>query len=375
MTSHRVKALLAGLLLTCFVAMAWAQAPKACTDDDWPPWRQAKSALITAEGRVIDESDPRRITTSEGQSYGLFMALVHNEPALFRKLLHWTETRLANGDLGQQLPAWLWGRSDKGTWDVLDSNSASDSDLWIAYSLLEAGRLWNEVGYTLLANQLLMRIAQSEITTLEGLGAVLLPGQHGFRHDSHTRLNPSYLPPQVVKRIADHIRKPPWTDLADNAPDFLLQSSPTGIAPDWVTWTNGRFEAASDIEKQGSYDAIRVYLWIGMLNDQAKEAPALKAHFKAIEQYVDESGRVAERINWMTGEADSRAATGFSAALLPLLQSSPKYKGLLEYVQENRQHETGYYNTMLTLFGLAWNQGRYRFAADGKLLPSWEACQ
>ncbi|KAG1316525.1 hypothetical protein G6F63_016033 [Rhizopus arrhizus] len=39
----------------------------------------------------------------------------------------------------QRLPAWLWGREAKGGWQVLDSNPASDSDLWLAYALLEAG--------------------------------------------------------------------------------------------------------------------------------------------------------------------------------------------------------------------------------------------
>ena len=375
MTKQRLKAVLAAVLLTCSSMSAWGQATNSCMDADWQPWVRAKSKLITAEGRVVDESDPRRITTSEGQSYGLFMALVHNDTTLFRKLLHWTEMHLAGGDLGKQLPAWLWGRDDEGKWGVLDSNSASDSDLWIAYSLLEAGRLWNEVGYTLLANELLSHIAKSEVTTLDDLGVVLLPGEKGFRHDGRTRLNPSYLPPQVAKRIAEHVGRPPWTDLADNTSDFLRRTSPIGIAPDWITWTNGRFEAASDMEKQGSYDAIRVYLWIGMLDDGAEEAPALKTHFRAIERYVDKSGRVAERINWMTGEADSRASYGFSAALLPLLQSSAKYKNLLQYVQDVGGQETGYYNTMLALFGLAWDQERYRFSADGKLLPSWGACQ
>ncbi len=35
-------------------------------------------------------------------------------------------------------------KKDPDTWSVLDSNSASDGDIWMAWSLLEAGRLWKE---------------------------------------------------------------------------------------------------------------------------------------------------------------------------------------------------------------------------------------
>ncbi len=41
-------------------------------------------------------------------------------------------TTPAEGDLKQHLPGWLWGKKDDEQWTLLDSNSASDSDLWIA---------------------------------------------------------------------------------------------------------------------------------------------------------------------------------------------------------------------------------------------------
>ena len=33
------------------------------------------------------------------------------------------------------LPGWLWGKKSDDQWTVLDSNSASDSDLWIAFAI------------------------------------------------------------------------------------------------------------------------------------------------------------------------------------------------------------------------------------------------
>ncbi|MDZ9237727.1 glycosyl hydrolase family 8 [Escherichia coli] len=46
------------LLLAAFSVQA------ACT---WPAWEQFKKDYISQEGRVIDPSDARKITTSEGQ--------------------------------------------------------------------------------------------------------------------------------------------------------------------------------------------------------------------------------------------------------------------------------------------------------------------
>ncbi len=55
-----------------------------------------------------------------------------NDRAGFDKLLTGRRTTPAEGDLKQHLPGWLWGKKDDEQWTLLDSNSASDSDLWIA---------------------------------------------------------------------------------------------------------------------------------------------------------------------------------------------------------------------------------------------------
>ncbi len=118
-----------------------AAAPGAC--GDWAGYRTFVERFVQADGRVIDYSTPTQQTTSEGQSYGLFFALVANDRATFDRLLNWTRTNLAGNQFDPQnlrLPSWQWGRKADGSYGVLDPNSASDSDLWIAYDLLQAGR-------------------------------------------------------------------------------------------------------------------------------------------------------------------------------------------------------------------------------------------
>ena len=189
-----LRRLLPGLMLLCAFSTA-----ASC---DWPAWQQYQQFYLSDEGRVIDPSSPKRITTSEGQSYGMFFALVANDRPAFDKLLAWTENNLASGDLSAHLPAWLWGQDDNKAWKVLDSNSAADADLWIAYNLLEAGRLWQSRRYQTLGTLLLQRIGREEVANIPGLGLMLLPGKVGFVAEDRWRLNPSYLPPQLLARFA-----------------------------------------------------------------------------------------------------------------------------------------------------------------------------
>src|ERR1700756_2163419 len=50
---------------------------------DWPAYRIFVEHFVQADGRVIDYTSPQLKTTSEGQSYGLFFALVANDRATF----------------------------------------------------------------------------------------------------------------------------------------------------------------------------------------------------------------------------------------------------------------------------------------------------
>jgi endo-1,4-beta-D-glucanase Y len=148
MTRSRRPALKAPLLALGLLLAApnvEATVSAAC---GWPAWDGFKAHLLSADGRVIDASAPRQHTVSEGQAYALFFALVADDRASFERILQWTENNLAQGDFTAQLPAWQWGRRDDSSWGVLDANPASDADVWIAYTLGEAGRLWQQRRYS-----------------------------------------------------------------------------------------------------------------------------------------------------------------------------------------------------------------------------------
>ncbi|MGL4506980.1 MAG: cellulose synthase complex periplasmic endoglucanase BcsZ [Aeromonas sobria] len=280
------------LLLACSLQLAQA----GC---DWPEWEQFKDHYISEEGRVIDPADGRRITTSEGQSYGLFFALVNDDRETFERLLQWTEVQLARGDLTGFLPAWQWGTRSDGSLGVLDDNSAADSDLWIAYSLLEAGRLWQNHSYQSIGTMLLRRIAREEVARLPGLGPVLLPAPRGFSGEGRWTLNPSYLPPQLLARFAS--MQGPWQEMRTLLPALLTATAPRGFAPDWIDWQQASgWQVTEGKGSVGSYDGIRVYLWLGMLSEDDPAKEALVRHFHPMLAALTEPG-VPEPVDPQTG--------------------------------------------------------------------------
>jgi endoglucanase len=346
--------------------------------DRWPQWRQFKQLYVSDDGRVVDAST-QSITVSEGQAYALLFALIANDPQGFRKILRWTEDNLAAGDLSKALPAWKWGKAQDGAWRVLDRNSASDADLWMVYALDEAGKLWQAPQYPKVAQALSDLILAEETAVVPGLGPTLLPGPKGFVAQSSWRLNASYAPLQILREIAAAKRGEVWPALIDSSFKVIAGSSPHGFAADWIGYRDADgFVTDPETGSIGSYNAIRVYLWAGMLAEGDPHADKLTAVLKPMAEAALRA--VPERIDTRTLEMRGKAPLGFSAALLPLMthfKMSAAAQSIRRSVEssalKDNQH---YYSDVLSLFGLGWQEQRYRFDRQGRLHPEWsEPCR
>lgn len=338
----------------------------------WPEWERFKQDYIREDGRVVDPSTEKKVTTSEGQSYALFFALVANDQDTFAQLLEWTENNLARGDLTHQLPAWLWGKRDDQTWGVLDDNSASDSDTWIAYSLLEAGRLWDIREYETKGFFLLKRISQEETANLPGFGRMLLPGKVGFTHENKWKLNPSYQPLQLMRRFAPYSSE--WKDIEKNSFKLLQESSPHGFVPDWIWWQQPEgWEAAQGVAGMGGYDAVRSYLWAAMLPQADPQRVTLLKQWQPILNLVSSLGYPPERINVNTGKAEGYGNAAIAYALLPMAQENQSAKTAIEKkIADSPLDNNAYYSHVLMLFAKGWLDKRFYFDSQGQMQPNWK---
>lgn len=376
----RRTALLTGLGWLAPLALhAQAQPPSAAKlarGGQWPAWDHFKAQFVSEDGRVISNDDDGTRTYSEGQAYGLFFALVANDRKGFDAILRWTENNLSGGDLAARLPAWLWGRRPDGTWGVIDSNSASDADLWIAYALGEAGRIWKTPRYHDLGARLAMRLLAEETADLPGLGVTLLPAPRGFvEAEGRWKLNPSYLPLQVMHRLAALYPHAAWKPLAQSSEKVIAGASPKGFAPDWILYDAklGFLVDEKGKEKgQGGYNAIRVYLWVGMQHASSPGRKALLSALGGMARYVREQGHPPESIDVLSGQAAAAGPSGFSAAMLPFLRAQGDDAALeaqRRRLTANPVRPNAYYEQTLALFGLGWMEGWFRFSAAGQLLP------
>ena len=376
--------------LSAFTANANIPQAQSHDIDHARLWRAYISTFISSDGRVLDPQTGNR-TTSEGQSYALFFALVNNDRPLFNKLLAWTQNNLASGDLATHLPAWSWGQKKDGHWGTLDPNSAADSDLWIAYDLLEAGRLWNSPKYSTLGRQVATQIASREVADLPGFGEAIVPGPTGFRSGATWVLNPSYSPVFLLDRLALGDSLGIWASVSKEMPSLIERSTVKGFAMDWVCYTPGHgfSPCVSNGQKpqqpMGSYDAIRVYLWAGMLPEtNGAKARLLKA-LPGMGLYLGQHSAPPEKVNSDGIPGATDGPVGFSAGLLPYLQGISAESSFAQQLvriksqlnEKSNLYGTGfgsgptYYDQNLVLFGSGWIEKRFQFESNGELLVRW----
>ncbi|WP_425928059.1 cellulose synthase complex periplasmic endoglucanase BcsZ [Pseudomonas sp. NyZ201] len=377
--------------LAAWLLPAGAQAAEQCGVSDWPLWHRFVEHFIQPDGRVLDASTPQLHSSSEGQSYGMFFALVANDRDAFDKLWAWAKNNLAGSDIGANLPGWWWGKDDKGQWRLLDSNSASDADLWFAYALSEAARLWKDERYSEDARLLLANIKAREVADLPGLGKMLLPGPFGFAQPDHLwHLNPSYLPVPVLRRLAGVDPQGPWNEIARSTGSLMQRAARHGFVADWVGYrgtgpTSGLFIIDPLKGDLGSYDAIRTYLWAGLTPNSDPLAKPILDSLDGMSRIVATQGTPPEKVEVHANSTSNAGNFGFSAALLPYLKA--RQQPWLEQQQRARvdaelaqsltpqavqASQPPYYSVVLSLFALGYMDEHYRFLADGKLQPLWE---
>ena len=353
------------------LALTSPRMARAENCDGWADWIIFRDKFVQADGRVVDFSADAQ-STSESQAYALFFALVANDRPTFDRLLAWTRANLAQGDLSARLMAWKWGRRPDGSWGVIDNNAAGDADLWLAYVLFQAARRWRDSSLLAAAELMQARIEKELVVEVAGVGPVLLPGPQGFVLKSGGwKLNPSYLPLPVLRGLATEVPTGVWAALVTTTVSMIESVTPHYLVPDWVAVRPERgFALDPELGYQGSYDAIRTYLWAAMLPTQDPMRKRLLARMKGMRTLVERLLVPPASVNAYSGESEGSGPGGFSAALLPYLHAVGAKTGARQ--QRLRIVAMGgvplvYYEQALGLFSLGWIDQRFRFAPDGRL--------
>ncbi len=209
---------------------------------------------VNDDGRVV-RRDQGGDTVSEGQAYGLLIAIGADDEESFTRIWQWTEANLVRSD---GLLAWRW--DDGG---IVDSEPASDADLDAARALIVAGERFDRPEFTTAGISLSSTILD-EMTAETPLGRILLPGLWAQGGPDYF-YNPSYASPVAFALLGEATGDTRWAELEAGAGAVsaaLLEESP--LPPDWAQVTStGEVNAMPGAGGKGddvrySYDAARL---------------------------------------------------------------------------------------------------------------------
>ena len=227
-------------------------------------WSEYKELFITAEGRVIDKKNSN-VTHSEAVAYGMYLAIKNHDMQTFEKIHAWYKKNLLKNKYN--LICWKWGKTKSGSFQVLDSNNASDGDIWIAYDNLLAYEITKNKQYRQEALELMHSIKE-HLLLQHNQKVYLLPGSYGFETETHFEVNLSYYLFFIFDKFYEIDHDKIWKRLKKDGIDLLHRARFSSLAlnPDWIS-----IEKKSDtitVAKNAlfGYDALRIPLNILMSN-------------------------------------------------------------------------------------------------------------
>jgi endo-1,4-beta-D-glucanase Y len=232
--------------------------PGAIATAQWQPWRDR---FTTADGRVLDDVNGN-ISHSEGQGYGLLLAVLAQDRATFARIWGFTQRELLVRDDG--LAAWRWDPNSNP--HVTDINDASDGDILIAYSLALAGETWQSPEYTAAARNLASAIGRVLVKRV-GDRTVLMPAAKGYgageRPDGPV-VNLSYWIFEALPFLAQLAPVADWSALAESGRALLFASrfGPARLPSNWISIKTAAPTPAVRFDPEFGYDAIRIPLYL-----------------------------------------------------------------------------------------------------------------
>jgi endoglucanase len=225
-------------------------------------WLNYKARFITEQGRVLDTGN-NYVSHSEGQGYGMLLAVAANDRPVFDLLWGWTRANLLVR--GDDLFAWRWEPAQRPA--VADVNNASDGDLLIAWALTEAADFWGDQALRIAARRIAVDIGRKLVVNKSAHGALLLPALAGFaaedRNDGPV-VNLSYYVFPALGRLSLVAPEIDWTGIMQSGLTLLkaAQIGSSRLPGDWTALKDGTPKPAQGFPNAFAYNAIRIPLYL-----------------------------------------------------------------------------------------------------------------
>ncbi|MEQ9619608.1 MAG: glycosyl hydrolase family 8 [Deltaproteobacteria bacterium] len=272
-----------------------------------PGWEQYKEHFISKDGRVIDYYQ-ESASHSEGQGYGMLLAVMHDDKVLFDQIRVWTKNNLNVREDG--LLAWLWGKRSDKRWEVIDYNNATDGDILAAFALIEAVKKWDKQEYKAEALEIIERIRKELAFNWQGR-TLLMPAYYGFKKEEGFVINPSYFILPAFRAFAEVDKKPFWDKVYKDCSSILSEASfsTLQLPADWVILKKSGFSIYTERSENYGYEAIRIPLYMSF-----EVKPEFPAGIKEILSTYDKIGYIPLWVNLVNDSISLKSApAGFYA--------------------------------------------------------------
>lgn len=331
----------AALLALMFAGMARADSL----------WREFVKTFVTSEGRVVDTGNGR-ISHSEGQGYGMILAVAHGDRDTFERIWKWTRSNLQVRN--DALLAWKWEpRGRRGV--VTDMNNATDGDLLVAWALFRAAARWEvesfrEEGQKIIADVLKLAVVPS------AFGPVLLPGVEGFKRSDGLVVNLSYWVFPAFRVFAKEDRDTDWMAIAASGRRLLeaAKFGRWGLPPEWLLVRENGVALPGDFPPEFGYNAIRIPMHL------VWDAVTAGGNFASYREYASSFPTIEEvkaTVNLVTNLPGNDPVLPGMAGIYRLIgRSGPA--GASAPTGSGDLSNQSYFSAALTLLGrLAWEEG------------------
>jgi endoglucanase len=297
-----------------------------------PGYAAWKQAFVRADGRVVDPGQ-HDASTSEGQGYGMILALAAADQAGFDAMWTWAQQHLAVRD--DALLAWRWIPGQ----GVTDKNDAADSDLLVAWALARASQQRPALAAPARA---MAQAIRAKLLRDTPWGTVLLPAVEGFDTPKGQVVNLSYWVFPALPELARIDPSPQWNALRSSGLKLLsiARFGRWGLPPDWLLLVNPLIPDPTRPQRYG-YEAVRIPLylaWAGLASEE------LLAPFRAFWGSFRCEGYLPAWTNFADDSIDSFGA-------------SPGMRAIRDWIETRRPPslasaalaQSGYYSATLAL--------------------------
>ncbi|SMD12211.1 endoglucanase [Fulvimarina manganoxydans] len=269
-------------------------------------WRER---FVGQGGRVIDDANGG-VSHSEGQGYGMLLAVFHDDRAVFEELWQWTRKTLSIRS--DSLLAWRYDPSARPA--VADTNNATDGDLLVAWALAEAFGRWGEPAFEEDACRIGADILRHTVVEHQGR-AILLPGAAGFSAADRTDgpvVNLSYWVFPAFAALNEVKPDSRWRALADSGYALIEASrfGPDDLPSDWISLAAETPRPADGFNPVFGWNALRIPFHLAFAPPEWRGNRGLLAPFVSL---------------WPLGASPRPIAVGSPATPLPPAFGSSGY--------------------------------------------------